>query len=207
MSNPCSALSTPAARLPSPVRRLPEGVPFASLAAARAAHPSAARSRVAPAPGRPRLAWLPLLALLAAAGCGGTLKDARGVNLQEPEITFLDVREKSGSGAGVSAVGTMTVLLGVRNPNSVPVTLERLEIQVRGAEELRHERRTHQLDRRIDPGEAAQVPVDLLFTLDEARPNIYASLPRLTLTGTARFSSPQGVFQTSFVQAMERGQR
>ena len=149
-----------------------------------------------------------LLLVVVTAGCGARVKEAAALGLAEPEMRFEALFFKGVFPSAASPIGTLTAVVGVTNPNSVPVTLQHIEVVIRGDDQLRHERRRTPLGTEIGPETSVRVPVNLLFTLVGIRTRRSGyQLSPLVLTGKAFFNSAQGPFQVGFVRSMTPGER
>jgi hypothetical protein len=144
--------------------------------------------------------------VLAAAGCATGLREAKDLGLKEPEFYFLDLYYKAEGPGAVNPIVTIAVVVGVQNPNDVPVTVEKIRVDVRGAPELRHERREHPVDLTLAAGQKSQFRVDLFSTLVGVTSRTYV-MPPLTLTGRAYLSQGDERFQANFARSMAASQR
>jgi hypothetical protein len=142
------------------------------------------------------------LGLIAMAGCGG-IATTRDLGLQDVQIVFSDFELQQGEVSRAQPVITVTPTLELTNPNDVPVTLDRIELQLKGPPELiQIDQRVFTVGREIAAGATIQQRLNIFATVQSSGARTVQLFP-LFVSGRAFFRSARGSFSQGFVQRQQ----
>lgn len=145
-----------------------------------------------------------LFCLLLLQACASSKNGAATLGLEEPDLTFVDVFLKGPPPNRANTVGTMTAIIQVHNPNEEAITLQKIEVTLSGSSELRTERRTQPVSKKIEPGGTTRIAANMLYTIAGIQTQQAFQISPLSLQGRAFFSSETGNFQIGFVRNQVR---
>jgi hypothetical protein len=140
-------------------------------------------------------------------GCAARSKaDPVPGGLQKIEIHFADFEMQQDTVSRAQPVITVTPVLELTNPNDVPVTFVKLDLEIRGEEELvQLDRNTWPVDKTIPPGGRIQHRVNIFATLRTGGRRTVQLSP-LYVSGRAYFKTDRGEsFSQGFVQQQQAG--
>lgn len=150
------------------------------------------------------LTWISIAALTVLWNCAGA-KGSKDFGLEDLEIEFIDLEMQQGQVSRAQPVLTVTPVLRLTNPNDVPVTFVKVEMQLRGVGELvQLDDNTFPVGRPIPAGGAIEHRINIFATLRGTVGSTFQLSP-LHIVGRAYFSSPKGTFSQGFVQLQQVG--
>jgi hypothetical protein len=146
--------------------------------------------------------------LLMSGGCAARSRsDSAPEGLQKIEIRFTDFEMQQDTVSRAQPVITVTPVLELTNPNDIPVTFVKVEVDLKGSPELvQLDRNTWPVDKMIPPGARIQHRINIFATLRTGGRRTVQLSP-LYVSGRAFFRTARGdSFSQGFVKQQRSGE-